>query len=109
MPLKNKYFGILVRIFFQGLFVVFFSYNSHAQNNLINDTISLNLRNAEDTFLKNNLSLLAQKFNINAQKALILQAKLYPNPNINIVQGLYNTQTGKWFQTGKDGEEAVQL
>ena len=109
MPLKNKYFGIVVRIFFQALFYLNFSGACYSQTTVTSDTITLNLRNAEDTFLKKNLSLLAQKYNISAQKALILQAKLYPNPSINVVQGAYNTQTGKWFQTGKEGEEAVQL
>ena len=109
MPLKNKYVESLFRIFFLGIIILIFTHSCSAQTKLSNDTISLNLRNAEDTFLKNNLSLLAQKFNIGAQKAFILQAKLYPNPSINFVQGLYNTQTGKWFQTGSDGEEAVQL
>lgn len=77
----------------------------HAQ-----DTLRLTLPEAESRFLNANLSLLAQKYNINAQRAFVIQAKLYPNPNINISQGAYNTQTHKWFQTSKtDGEEAAQL
>ena len=109
MPLKKKYLKLLIGIFFQGIIILIFNLSSCAQNKPVNDTILLNLADAEATFLKNNLSLLAQQYNINAQKALILQAKLYPNPSINLVQGAYNTQTGKWFQTGKEGEEAVQV
>ncbi|HEV7621701.1 MAG TPA: TolC family protein, partial [Flavisolibacter sp.] len=82
---------------------------SYEQGNLKQDTIHITLPRAEELFLKNNLALLAQKFNISAQQAFVIQSKLYPNPNINIVQGAYNTQTKRWFQTGKEGEEAVQL
>jgi Outer membrane protein len=109
MPLKKQYFRTFYLIFSQAFIFLNFIGSCYAQTKVTNDTVSLNLRNAEDTFLKNNLSLLAQKYNISAQKAFILQAKLYPNPSINVVQGAYNTQTGKWFQTGKEGEEAVQV
>lgn len=109
MPLKNKNLRSLSVIIFIGIIIFFFCQRSEAQTKISYDTISLTLKDAEAQFLKNNLSLLAQQYNINAQKAFIIQAKLYPNPNINIVQGVYNTQTGKWFQTGNTGEEAVQL
>jgi cobalt-zinc-cadmium efflux system outer membrane protein len=80
----------------------------HAQEQ--RDTFSITLAQAEHQFLENNLILLSQQYNINAQRAFVLQAKLYPNPNINITQGAYNTQTGKWFQTDKhDGEQALQI
>lgn len=68
------------------------------------DSLSMNLVKAEQTFLENNLLLLAQKYNIDAQKALIIQAKLYPNPNLNINQGVYHTQLNKFFPTGDDAE-----
>ena len=109
MPLKKKYVQSLNRIFFQGIIILLFTQSCYGQSKLSIDTISLNLPDAEAIFLKNNLSLLAQQFNISAQKAFILQARLYPNPSINVVQGAYNTQAGKWFQTGKEGEEAVQI
>ncbi len=40
------------------------------------DTLSIKLDSAERMFLRNNYSLLAQKYNIDAQKALMIQAKL---------------------------------
>jgi outer membrane protein, heavy metal efflux system len=51
------------------------------------DTLHLNLDSAESIFLHQNLSLLAQKYNVDAQKALILQARLWPNPNFSIANG----------------------
>jgi cobalt-zinc-cadmium efflux system outer membrane protein len=40
------------------------------------DTLRLNIDEAEQQFVKNNLTLLAQKYNIEASKAAIIQAKL---------------------------------
>jgi len=51
------------------------------------DTLHLSLDSAESIFIHQNLSLLAQKYNVDAQKALIIQAKLWPNPNFSIEHG----------------------
>ena len=73
------------------------------------DTLSLTLQAAEQLFINNNLQILAQKYNVEATKALIIQAKLYPNPNINLTQGVYNTKTKKWFERDSSGEQASQI
>jgi cobalt-zinc-cadmium efflux system outer membrane protein len=94
------------------LFVFAFVHSSRGQTIDVNkDTLSLSLPQAEQQFLTNNLQLLAQKYNVSATQALILQAKLWPNPNLNFVQGAYNTETGKWFQIAdpNDAEQAFQL
>ena len=74
-----------------------------------NDSLEISLDSAEQIFFQNNLMLLAQKYNIEAQKALILQAKLYPNPNINYSHGLYHPELKKFFATGNDGEYAASI
>jgi cobalt-zinc-cadmium efflux system outer membrane protein len=51
------------------------------------DSTGMTLDSAEQLFLKNNLLLLAQRYNIDAQKALIIQAKLWPNPNLSYARG----------------------
>src|ERR1700730_5898564 len=51
------------------------------------DTLPLTLPDAERMFLDSNLQLLAQRYNIDAQKALIIQAKLWPNPNLSLARG----------------------
>ncbi|OJW57177.1 MAG: hypothetical protein BGO55_12740 [Sphingobacteriales bacterium 50-39] len=75
------------------------------------DTLRLELPRAERMFLDSNLQLIAQKFNVDATKALIIQARLWPNPNINISQGAYNTETKKWFQLAdpNNAEQSFQL
>ena len=74
------------------------------------DTVKISIQQAEAIFLKENLSLLAQKYNVDAAKALIIQARLYPNPALSFVQGAYNPDTRKWFeQDFQNGEQAFQL
>lgn len=51
------------------------------------DTLKLDLFHAEKIFLDSNFQLLAQRYNIDVQRALILQAKLWPNPNLSVEQG----------------------
>ena len=71
---------------------------------LFADTISISIDSAEHIFLNNNLQLLAQKYNVDAQKALIIQAKLYPNPNFSFSTVLYQTETKKFLPAGNEGE-----
>jgi cobalt-zinc-cadmium efflux system outer membrane protein len=79
-------------------------------NHFNGDTPRLDISQTEKIFLDSNLQILAQKYNVDAVKALIIQARLWPNPNIGITQGAYNTVTRKWFQTDSaNGEEALQL
>ncbi|HXC06338.1 MAG TPA: TolC family protein [Bacteroidia bacterium] len=60
---------------------------THLQAQIAQDTLHITLPQAEKMFLDSNLLLLAQKYTISAQKALILQARLYPNPNLSFSRG----------------------
>ena len=74
------------------------------------DTLKVTIQQAEEIFIKENLALLAQRLNVDATKALIIQARLYPNPTVTFTQGAYNPETGKWFeQDFQNGEQAYQL
>jgi cobalt-zinc-cadmium efflux system outer membrane protein len=73
------------------------------------DTVIINIHEAEKLFVEKNLQILAQKYNVDATKALIIQARLYPNPNLNGTQGAYNKETAKWFETNASGELAFQF
>ncbi|HEY4965168.1 MAG TPA: TolC family protein, partial [Puia sp.] len=64
------------------------------------DSLQLSLDSAERLFIKGNYILLAQKYNIQAQKAQEIQARLYPNPNFSIFYSIYNSTTNKFFPTG---------
>lgn len=73
------------------------------------DTLRLTLRDAERTFLDSNLQLLAQRYNIDAQEALVIQARLYYNPNFSIGHGLYSVSLRQFWPTGINDETNMQL
>ncbi|KAA5549567.1 TolC family protein [Adhaeribacter rhizoryzae] len=101
------------------LFILFVSFLFHfrvlAQNqpeSLINariDTLQLNMVQAEELFIKNNLNLLSQRLDIDAAKAAIIQARLFPNPTLALEQNLYNPTNNKYFDAGKSGQNIVEL
>jgi cobalt-zinc-cadmium efflux system outer membrane protein len=66
------------------------------------DTLRLTIPQAEELFLKNNLSLLAAQYNIKSQEALIRQAKVWDNPVLNTDQNLYDGE--RFFQHGKTSQ-----
>ncbi|MBZ5858451.1 TolC family protein [Flavihumibacter profundi] len=71
------------------------------------DTIRLSIPEAEKLFLQNNLSLLAAKYNIDANKVLIQQAKLWDNPTLITDQNIYD---GKFFRHyGDYGQIFIQV
>jgi outer membrane protein, heavy metal efflux system len=92
------------------LFLAFSLIQSRAQ--APSDTLNLTLDSAERLFLEGNFQLLAQKYNIDIQKAQVVQAKLYPNPNLSAFYSLYNPNTKTFFPVGSGengGQLAVQL
>jgi outer membrane protein, heavy metal efflux system len=67
------------------------------------DTLQLTIPKAEGLFLQNNLALLAAQYNINANQALIQQARAWDNPVLSTDQNLYD---GKFFRHSK-GSAAI--
>ncbi len=61
------------------LFPIFFTFSVLAQ-----DTLTLSREQSETVFLKENLQLLAEKLQIDQAEAMVLQAKLWPNPTLEI-------------------------
>lgn len=64
--------------------LVIVSHKAVAQNTTINDTIVLSRTQAEALFLDKNLSLISEKLNIDIADAQVIQAKLWPNPTLNV-------------------------
>src|SRR5579871_6308450 len=73
------------------------------------DTLRMSLPDAEKMFLDSNLDLLAQRYQIDANKALIIQAKLWPNPNFSVGHTLYSGTLNKFFPTGSNDETTFGL
>ena len=89
------------------LALVFFACSAVAQSS---DTLRISIQDAEKQFLQKNLLLLAAQYNIDANKALIEQAKLWDNPVLVTDQNVYADH--KWFAHGKNettGEPEGQI
>src|SRR5690554_5052982 len=61
---------------------------------LAQEKIELTRTEAETIFLQNNLTLLAEKLNIEAQRAEVIQARLWPNPEFSL------SEVNLWKTTG---------
>ena len=80
--------------------IIFVCSNTKADAQISTDTVAISFKDAEKIFLQNNLSLLANKYNVDINKALIKQAKLWDNPIFSTDQNIYD---GKYFQHNADG------
>jgi cobalt-zinc-cadmium efflux system outer membrane protein len=54
------------------------------------ETLKVNIKQIEEQFLKNNLTLVAEKYNIDNAAAQIITAKLFANPDFNFQNGILN-------------------
>lgn len=87
--------------------------DAHAQRNY-GDTITISIPQADSLFLAKNLTLLAEKYNVEATRALVIQSRLWDNPNItvnqNVINSEYKTNGGrKWFDWSDKGETSAQI
>jgi outer membrane protein, heavy metal efflux system len=73
------------------------------------DTLSLNLAEAEQIFVQKNLLLIADKFNIQIARANIIQAGLWNNPSIYLEQNIYNPLNKRILDYSFTGENIVQI
>ncbi len=66
------------------------------------------LQECENQFLKNNLQLLANHFNIDAAQAQVLQAKIWDVPTFGVGVNAYAPNNDKkFFNLGPDGEKSA--
>jgi outer membrane protein, heavy metal efflux system len=96
---------IFTCIFLYSVFCPLFSQGAEQ----ISDGKSLTMMEAESLFMKNNLLLLAAKFQIETKRALIIQARLYANPNIFLEQNTFNDKTDRILDFTRNGQTVVQI
>lgn len=90
------------------------------------DTLVLSIKECEAIFLKENLLLIAEKLEISKAEAMVLQARLWPNPSVTIdeinlwaspkqlsvfgqeIPGIGNSQFGKNQQVAFSIEQIIQ-
>jgi cobalt-zinc-cadmium efflux system outer membrane protein len=63
----------------------------------------------ENQFLKNNLLLVAEQFDVDASKAAIIQAKVWDNPYVSGEINLYNPNNQQYFDVGTAGQKAFAI
>lgn len=68
---------------------------------------TLSLTESETLFLKNNLELLAARFNVDAAQAGIIQARMWENPTFSVGLNAYNPERKKYFDIGSAGEKSA--
>jgi Outer membrane protein len=73
------------------------------------DTVLIDLHQAEEIFLQHNLSLLAARYGIDANKALIRQARLWDNPVLATDQNIYDKQGGFFKHDQANGQLYFQV
>ncbi|TDW44102.1 cobalt-zinc-cadmium efflux system outer membrane protein [Flavobacterium sp. 270] len=70
---------------------------------------TVTLQDCEAQFLKKNLFLLASQYNIDASKAMTMQAKIWDNPTITAELNAYNPEGNKYFDIGTQGQKAFGI
>ncbi|NBA85604.1 TolC family protein [Emticicia sp. CRIBPO] len=85
--------------------VIFSSFLARASS----DTLRISVQDADGLFLKNNYNLLASSMNIDAQRAQIIQAGLYPNPVFTGDFNAIDPENSKVAHLGKSGQKFFQL
>lgn len=73
------------------------------------DTIRINIYQADSIFIKNSYLLLAQEMNIESKKALMLQSKLYPNPILTADFNVYDPENKIPFHVDNTGQKVFQF
>ncbi len=73
------------------------------------DTVRVSLKEAEEAFQRNNLQLLAARFQTEASRGAITQAGLWNNPTLGLEQNVYNQYSKKWFDATASGNTGVQV
>jgi cobalt-zinc-cadmium efflux system outer membrane protein len=80
-----------------------------AMNQMIQAQKAVTLEDCESQFLKNNLFLLAAHYNIDASKALTIQARIWDNPVISSELNAYNPDRDRYFDVGKQGQKVFGI
>ncbi|GAB4418198.1 MAG: TolC family protein [Bacteroidia bacterium] len=73
------------------------------------DTLYVTLRQADSLFLNRNFQLLAAEMQVEATRALEIQARLYPNPVLTADVNAVDPENGRAFHVGATGQKAFQF
>jgi outer membrane protein, heavy metal efflux system len=88
---------------------IFYCYidSTFAQQQQTITSLLLTSLQADELLVTNNLEALAKKYDISAAQALIIQAKLRPNPNANIGAPLISPERKRVLDIGVGGDRSI--
>ncbi|AEW01042.1 transporter [Niastella koreensis] len=92
---------------FKRFVIVFACAFYSVQQSKAQDTVRISLPDAEKQFTAKNLQLMAEKYNIDIARAQVLQARVYNNPNLQLVGNIYNPDQKKWFDVSNATGEYI--
>lgn len=87
------------------IFIILLIAIKSTQTLFAQDTLQLSIEDADKVFLEKNLLLIAQGYDIDAQKALEIQAKAYPNPFFKTEVSAFTPERG-YGDIGRNGQKA---
>lgn len=73
------------------------------------DTLSLTRDQADSLFLKNNLLLLAERFQVEVSREQLLQAGLRDNPTVSLELSAFNSQRRQVLDVGRQGQKIIAV
>lgn len=73
------------------------------------DSLRLSLRQADSLFLKKNLSLLAERFRIDAAQASVIQARLWDNPTLSTEWNAFNPEKRRVLDVARGGQKIISI
>ncbi len=71
--------------------------------------VPVTLKQADSIFLAKNLLLLAARYNVEASRAQVIQARLFNNITFSLSQNVYNPESKEWFDLTETGETAMSF
>lgn len=89
--------------------ILFFTALIIGRQALAQDTVYMDLPQVEKNFLQHNLLLLANRFQVQAAEAQVIQARLWENPTVYVDMNAVDPENGKVLHVGKSGQKAISF
>ena len=95
--------------FLLSFFILLFTSSYIVGQESFKEIKTIDITEADSAFLSKNLLLLAERYNVDAAKAQIMQAKLFNNITLNVSQNVYDPDRKLWFDASSKGETASSI
>ena len=73
------------------------------------DTLRISLPQADSLLVARNLSLIISRYDVDKADAMVVQEKLFRNPDLYTEWSAYNQSKKEWLDAGASGQKIIQL